>query len=202
MGKLFVIMGKSATGKDHIYRAVVEQCPVPLKTVIPYTTRPMRANETEGVEYRFVTEKQLSEMREAGKLIEVRSYQTVRGLWSYFTADDGQIDLESGSSILIGTPEAYRQIRDFFGAERVVPLYIEVDDESRLLRAIKREQKQEKPDYQELCRRFLADSEDFNDEVLNGLGIRKRFENQDLEQCIREVITEIGKEIWQDSNRS
>lgn len=202
MGKLFVIMGKSASGKDHIFKAVVERCGELLKTVIPYTTRPMRANECEGVEYHFVTDEQLANMRENRQIIECRSYRTVQGVWSYFTADDGQIDLETESSILIATPEAYRQIREFFGEEKVVPLYIEVDDENRLLRAMKREKKQQKPDYKEMCRRFLADSVDFDDSVLTALGIEKRFENIDLERCIEEVISEIKKETWKDSNRS
>ncbi len=194
MGKLFVMMGKSATGKDHVFQAVIERIQVPLKTVIPYTTRPMRANETEGLEYHFVSVEEKEAMASAGKIIECRSYNTVQGVWYYFTADDGQIDLQKDSCIVIGTPEAYEQIRNYFGKELVVPLYIEVDDENRLLRAMKREKKQENPNYKEMCRRFLADSEDFSDEVLERLEITKRFLNIDLDTCIDEVISEIEKE--------
>ena len=38
MGKLFVIMGKSATGKDSLYQRIVEDFPE-LQQVVTYTTR-------------------------------------------------------------------------------------------------------------------------------------------------------------------
>ena len=37
MGKLFVIMGKSASGKDTLYRLIMERHPE-LRPVVPYTT--------------------------------------------------------------------------------------------------------------------------------------------------------------------
>ena len=88
MGKLFVIMGKSATGKDSIYHEIVKRCPQ-LREIITYTTRPMREGETYGKEYYFVTKEEMYEMRENGKIIECREYDTVLGPWFYFTADDG-----------------------------------------------------------------------------------------------------------------
>lgn len=194
MGKLYTVMGKSATGKDHIYKAVVQRCPVPLRTVVPYTTRPKRTSETEGVEYHFVTEARMYELRWQGKIIECRCYETVSGPWYYFTADDGQIDLDAGSSILIATPEAYGQIREYYGPERVVPIYVEVEDGERLRRAIQREGKQERPEYKEVCRRFLADSEDFSEEVLAALGIVKRYENVDFERCVEEILADIAED--------
>ena len=49
MGKIFYVMGKSASGKDTIYKKLLERFPG-LKTVVTYTTRPIRDGETEGVE--------------------------------------------------------------------------------------------------------------------------------------------------------
>ena len=77
MGKLYLVMGKSATGKDHIFKAVCERCGDGLKPVVPYTTRPIRHNETEGVEYHFVSREQMQELESAGKIIEKRSYNTI-----------------------------------------------------------------------------------------------------------------------------
>ena len=57
----------------------------------------------------------------------------------------------------------------------MLPIYIEVDDGIRLQRAIKREQKQEVPHYEEMCRRFLADSVDFSEEILKMLGLIRDF---------------------------
>ena len=188
MEKIFYIMGKSASGKDKIYRFLMENEALGLKPLILYTTRPIRAGEEEGREYYFTDEKALERMRKSGRVIEERTYQTVVGPWTYFTADDGRIDLSRHPYLGIGTPESYIKMKAYYGNEAVVPLYIEVNDFNRLSRSIKRESKKEKPNYQEVCRRFLADTEDFSEEKLSEAGIGRRFENDgDLADCLREV---------------
>ncbi len=190
MGKLFYLMGKSASGKDHIYHALLKESAVCslLHPLVLYTTRPMRSGETDGREYFFVGEADLACMRAEGKVIEERCYQTVFGPWYYFTADNGNLNLEEQNYLGIGTLESYHGIVKYFGQERVVPLYIETDDGIRLERALKRERSQEQPKYAELCRRFLADCEDFSEEKISAAGITRRFANDtDLPQCIDEV---------------
>ena len=76
------------------------------------------------------------------------------------------------------------KIRAYFGKEQVVPIYIEVEDGERLLRAIEREKMQDKPKYEEMCRRFLADAVDFSEENLKKAEIEKRFVNIKLEDTI------------------
>ena len=120
MGKLFVFMGKSASGKDTLYREILKQNPA-VMPVIPYTTRPVRAGEIQGKEYHFVTEAMMRQMESMGKIVERRCYETVRGDWYYFTAEDGQIDFEKGNYALISTLKGYEKIRDFYGGENVVP---------------------------------------------------------------------------------
>ena len=84
-------MGKSSSGKDNIFKALVGDKELNLKTVIMYTTRPMRAGEKEGVEYYYVDNEKALELEAADKVIEMRTYNTVYGEWKYFTVDDGQI---------------------------------------------------------------------------------------------------------------
>ena len=92
MGKIFYIMGKSASGKDTIYKELIEKMPK-FHSIVPYTTRPMREGEKDGVEYFFVDQERFDEMMDEEKIIEFRSYNTKCGIWTYFTADDGQIEL-------------------------------------------------------------------------------------------------------------
>ena len=186
MGKIYYVMGKSSSGKDTIYKELLKRHPE-FHTIVPYTTRPIREGEHDGVEYYFVDEKRLKEMQQAGQVIEVRSYNTKCGIWTYFTADDGQIDLLAHSYIMIGTLVSYEAMRDYFGAGAIVPVYIEVEDGTRLERAIGRERKQAVPQYEEMCRRFLADAKDFSEEKLEKAGIRRRFVNTDLEECLQEI---------------
>ena len=69
MSKLFCIMGKSASGKDTIFKRLVQDEALNLKTVVSYTTRPMREGEQEGVEYYFVSPKTLNSLRDSGRVI-------------------------------------------------------------------------------------------------------------------------------------
>lgn len=189
MGRIICLMGKSSSGKDTIYKMLLTQKEIPLKPMIPYTTRPIRSGETDGVEYRFLTEDGLDLLIEQKRVVELRQYQTIYGIWKYFTVDDGQIDLSDDDYLMIGTLEAYQKIRTHYGKERVLPIYIEVDDGLRLQRALDRERAQDTPKYTELCRRFLADAEDFSEEKIAEAGIEKRFCNVDLNGTVSEITS-------------
>ena len=193
MGKIFYIMGKSASGKDRIYSLLEDQRELKLKTLVLYTTRPIRDGEENGKNYYFVSDEKLNEFRKNGNVIEERSYHTVYGIWTYFTADDGQIDLQKYDYLVIGTLESYYGMREYFGEEQLIPIYIEVEDGLRLERALCRERQQKDPKYAEMCRRFLAEAEDFSEENLKRAGIVRRFENLEMEKCLSE-ITEVSRE--------
>ena len=186
-GKIFCLIGKSASGKDTIYQKLLQDPALALRSVVPYTTRPMRSGEAEGREYHFRTESDFRQALAAGKIIESRRYDTVYGPWTYYTEDDGQIDLAVSSYLLVGVLQSFVSIRQYFGRGKVVPLYVCVEDGERLQRALDRERTQEHPGYRELCRRFLADAEDFSEEKLREAGITRRFENRDSDVCTREI---------------
>lgn len=194
MGKLFCLMGKSSSGKDTLYRLLLQDTTLHLQRIVPYTTRPIRSGETEGKEYHFTNEASFAALKNAGKVIEARCYQTYHGDWYYFTVDDGQIDFSGQDYLIIGTPESYNKTREYFGEENVVPLYIELEDGERLNRALCRERNQAEPKYEEMCRRFLADSVDFSEEKLQQAGIERRFYNQDLQECLEEILAYIKEQ--------
>ena len=195
MGKIFFILGKSCSGKDTIFQEIKKNSELDLKTVVGYTTRPMRENEVDGEEYFFVSRDRLEELQNDGKVIEVRHYNTVHGVWSYFTVDDGQIDLETSNYLYIGTLESYEQMRDYYGEDVVVPIYIEVEQGERLRRAVLREIEQSEPKYEELCRRFLADEKDFREEEIKRLGIEKKYENLEYKKTAEQIINDIKANI-------
>lgn len=186
MSYIFNFMGKSSSGKDTLFKKVRE-CMPELKIIVGYTTRPIRANEVDGREYFFVSQEKMQEMEAKNQVIEKRAYNTVHGVWNYFTADDGQVKENEENYILIGTLESFVKIRDYYGKDKVIPVYIEVDDGVRLKRALEREMQQENPKYAEMCRRYLADMEDFKEENIQECDIEKRFENDDLEVCLEEI---------------
>ncbi len=195
MGKIFCIIGKSSSGKDTVYKRLLQDeslvRELNLKKIILYTTRPIREGEREGVEYHFVSCDDMERLRAQGKIIECRSYETVCGTWHYFmanaTANDSEIDLEKNNYLVVGTLESYLNTRKYFGADNVVCVYIDLDDGERLTRAIEREKRQKEPKYNELCRRFLADANDFAPEKLAAAGVTKAFDNSSLDECVREI---------------
>ncbi len=190
MGKIYYMMGKSSSGKDTLFKMLKEAFPE-FKEIVLYTTRPRREGETDGKEYHFVADEILEEFQKAGKMIELRAYDTIHGIWKYATVDDGQVRLKEADYLSIGTLESYEKLQEYYGANRIVPLYIEVEDGERLFRALSRERMQEKPKYAEMCRRFLADTEDFSEDKLLKLGIQKKFINDDRNRCLKELIREI-----------
>lgn len=186
MGKIIYIMGKSSTGKDTIFKELLRSKSFSFKTIVSYTTRPIREGEENGKEYFFTDEEGFNRLKSEGKIIEERCYNTIHGPWRYFTADDGQIT-DSHNYITIGTIESYLKICEYYGKDRVIPVLVDLDDGVRLQRALNREKKQEVPKYEEMCRRFLADSKDFSEEKIKEAKLTKRFINDELKVCLKEI---------------
>jgi guanylate kinase len=195
MGKIVYLMGKSSTGKDTIYKELLRKGAVKCETIVPYTTRPIRAGERNGVEYFFTDEEGFQALKASGKIIEDREYHTFHGLWRYFTVDDGQLQPESKNYMIIGTLEGYQKLKEHFGEDKMLPIMVELDDGDRLQRALNREKKPENRKFEEMCRRFLADSEDFAEDKIQAACITRRFYNDDLKRCLQEITEYIKANV-------
>lgn len=195
MANIYYIMGKSATGKDTIYKRIKEQ--IDINEYVLYTTRPMREGEQEGVEYHYVTIDKMEELKKEGKVIESRTYQTVHGPWTYATIADEQLKQE-GDILTVGTLESYTKIKEYLKDKEdtnVLPIYISIDEQERRKRAISREQKQKEPKYDEMERRLKADNIDFSEENLRIAGITQKetFYNYDLNSCVNKIVDYISR---------
>ena len=191
MAKIFYLMGKSSSGKDTIYKKLIQNEALALENIVLYTTRPIRAGEKDGVEYHFVTEEEMKALQAGGTIIELRTYNTCLGKWHYFTADDESVNLAEKNYIIIGTIESFSKTKQYYGEDKVVPVMISLDDGIRLQRALDREKRQDQPKYSEMCRRFLADEQDFSSEKKEEAGIEREFVNENLEICLSEIETYI-----------
>ena len=162
MSRIFCLVGKSCSGKDTLYTRILDLKQPNLRPVIPYTTRPMRRGEVDGQNYHFVSGKELEQYLAGDQIIELREYFTTQGYWSYFTL---RFELDA-DRLIITTLEGAEALISCYGRPAVCVIYLQVDDRTRLMRCIDREDRQENPDYTEVCRRFLADQEDFSLERL------------------------------------
>ena len=186
---IFYIMGKSASGKDSLYKKLLASN-LGLNRVAIYTTRPKRDGEREGMEYHFVDKKFLDDNKD--KVIETRVYHTVFGDWYYATLDDGKIKNDA-NYVVIGTLESYNSIKKYYGKDAIFPIYLEVSNDVRKQRALDRENMQKVPKIDEMERRFKADEIDFSEENIRKAEIEKRYINDDFDKCFEEVVNDIRK---------
>ena len=158
-----------------------------LRTIVPYTTRPIRAGEENGVEYFFTDETGFQTLREQGKVIEDRAYNTVYGIWRYFTVDDGQIDLAEQNYLMIGTLEAYTKMIAYFGAER----FCRSISSWLMACAYSGHWTGNSDRRNRSTRKCAGDSwrtvQISAEEKLAAAGIRDRFENTDLTKCLKDI---------------
>lgn len=192
MGNIYVIMGPSNSGKDTIFSRLKKEISE-LKPIVLWTTRPIRDNEINGIDYYFVDDGTLKKMEEKGEVLEKRVYETAYGLWSYFTANSS-INLNENSYITVNTLEGYKSLVNYFG-EYVKPIYIYVEPGERLNRALIRERMQSNPKYTELCRRFIYDEKDFSLSKLAELNINSFYENDDLDKCVLAIKNDIENDM-------
>ena len=189
---IYVIMGKSATGKDTIFNKLLRNKQLGLTKIVPYTTRPRRTGEIEGHEYHFVNEERMGELEAAGLIVEHRQYDTVHGIWHYFTVDDNELVRQTDIRYaMIGTLEAYVSLKEYYGDGLVVPIYIKVDDFERLRRAVNREKRQANPNCDEICRRYLAEERDFSEDKLASAGIDRCYVNNSIKECVADIVNDI-----------
>lgn len=189
MGKIYCIIGKSGTGKDTVLAELLKNSKLSITKIVPYTTRPQREGEVEGVNYHYVSKFELNQMEAEGKVIEKRSYNTVHGEWIYFTASNN-IDDEK-DYIIITTQKALYNFFEYFGVDRVHVIYLTLDNKLRLERCINRESEQLNPNYTEVCRRYIADESDFDEDAINGYTNRTIIDTSDSLSTYTDAISNV-----------
>ena len=202
MKNLFYIMGKSSSGKDTIYKRINEK--IKTNNYVSYTTRPRRDGEINKIDYNFITIDDLKKLEKEGKVIESRKYNVInkfgkKDIWFYATINDNQW-LNDGIFLTIGTLESYQSFLKYLKDNNnfklnIFPIYIVIDEKTRLERALNREKTQVNPNYEEMKRRLEADNKDYSEIKLKEAFISdaQTFENYDIEKCTNKILQYINK---------
>ena len=173
--KLVALFGKSGVGKDTIQNWMVSHLPNVHK-IISYTTRPPRDNEVDNKDYHFISVEEFNYMKEKNLFLETTEF---RG-WYYGTSIESLIQTQINIGVF--NPSGVQNIWDNFKDQIIIlPIKIFADDKVRLIRSLTREKD---PDCLEICRRFLADEEDFK--KLNF--IHKLYTNNDFDNNYSEYF--------------
>lgn len=158
--KIIAIMGKAGSGKDTLCKTLLEQPEFfNAMPIVSCTTRPIRDNEIDGVDYHFLTYEQFTDQVLSGEMIEATAFNH----WCYGTS----VNNLSKDRLNIGVfnPEGVGILRSNKDIDLRV-IYLEANDKDRLLRQLNREKS---PDCHEIVRRFSADEEDFAEEEIDYL---------------------------------
>ena len=88
-----------------------------------------------------------------------------------------------------------KKLKAYYGEEKIRPIYIRSGRRRTPEAGNHEEETQEAPKYEEMCRRFLADAQDFSEEKIRQAGISHRFSNMDgaggyseIEKYLRSVL--------------
>jgi guanylate kinase len=156
MKKIIVLLGASATGKDTVAKHISEKYNIPM--AISYTTRPMRSNETPGIEYYFISDDEMHKKFKNGEVIEHTSYYIQSEDVSYTYANVVE-EFEKGDYVLtILNPHGLYQFNKSQYKDNLVSIMLNCDDRVRLVRSLNRD---ENVNVNEVLDRFRRDELDF-----------------------------------------
>lgn len=183
MKKLLCIMGESASGKTTLAKMLEEECGI--KQIVSHTSRPKREGEVEGVDYYFVSDEDFVLALNNDKLCECLIFNE----WYYgISVDEIEKGSEDDIKSVVVTPQGMEQLVHTVGKDKVVPIYIFVDGKSRLIRSLAREQNGE---VGEMCRRYLADEEDFKEIEKFSPTVIPNYNLQDAYKLLIDLIAKL-----------
>lgn len=181
MYKVIILMGESGSGKDFLLHKILKRYPE-LNEIVHYTTRPIRENEVDGINYHYISIEEFSKMVLDGTMLEATCFND----WFYGTAF-GSLD-ENKINIGVFNPEGAGNLLEHSNIDAQV-FYVRARDKTRLLRQLNRE---EDPDCYEIVRRFGTDKVDFLDIDFPYVNIMNDKE-EDAEYCVEIIGKVLGE---------
>lgn len=175
MFSIIILIGESASGKSTIEKKLVNKR---LKKIISYTTRPIRPNEKDGIDYHYISKEEFLDKLQNGFFAEYTIYNS----WYYGIAVPDCKD----DSIVVVEPHGFKQLRKINGLN-VISFYIKTDERERLIRMVKRGD-----NLLEVFRRIFSDQgvfqfiEDEVDYVINNNS------NINIDDVVDDIIEIIG----------
>lgn len=190
--KLIAIIGKAGSGKNtmlhrfmdipkifdpesdieevvQLYNELTQGMNERFNFVVPFTTRPQRPGEIDGIDYYFYEERTIKEMIRTGKIFQYRIFNN--WYYGFFEKDFVPHKINVG----IFTPSALMDLVISYGNMLdITTIYITAPDKDRLLRQLNREKN---PDVHEIVRRFTTDDKDFDEDTIQLLPNLIRINN-------------------------
>ena len=149
---IIVLVGKTASGKTAVANELCKYHGY--NRIITYTTRPMRENEVQDVDYHFISDEQFNEMVKNNEFTEYKRYNTAHGAWSYGSVITFEQELSNDCYVIVLTPQGLRDLSKKMS--RYIAFYLNVNLKSQLERLKKRGDEE-----QQIIKRLINDAKDF-----------------------------------------
>lgn len=184
---MYCIIGRSSSGKDTLYNAILKSQLLNIKPLLEYTTREPRDNEIHGVHYNFLSLEEFDMLLATDKFVEIRHYDSADGRLYYCTP---KIILPNSHDIIYKTSIfSIERLINYYNTSNIRVIYCDADDHTLLHRAISRESSYKNPNYRELCRRFYSDAVDNSEDAISKLPNLHRIDTTcSVEQCVQQFV--------------
>lgn len=179
---LIILIGKTSSGKTLIREKLSAKGYKPLVT---WTTRPMRDDEKDGVDYHFVSEEEFFDLKGNGFFAETKCYETVFGKWYYGCSIK---EYDCGNACIILTPDGLRDILWQLKDIDYKAIYVYSNNET-----IRRRLKLRGDNKEEAERRISHDNEDFKGIEFLVDKIIYNNEEDNIDEVVEKILKVINK---------
>ncbi len=186
--KILVIAGPSGSGKNSIMQGVLERCDNCARLVTA-TTRSMRDDEVDGVDYHFITKDKFLQGIKGGSIPEFWHAQDTDRYYGTYLPDLEQKTVEGKVVVAQVQAEGIKYFKEHFNTLAVI--VVAGSEEELIGRVVARNPvtEEELKERMDLVQKEMVEFNQVSDYTV-------RNENGRLEQAIEEVITILKKENY------
>lgn len=184
---MIFVIGKTCSGKDTIVNELIKK--YGYKKLISYTTRPMRANEKQDIDYHFIKKDEFLDKVENDFFVEYKKFDTAQGEWWYGSAKEDYLNSGQDTIKIIeprGLQDILYKIRKNELDIDPICIYIYANNKTIEKRLVERGDERE-----EARRRLAQDNKDFS--KVQCVANRIFYNNGD--KPLNTVVDEIHKYI-------
>ena len=180
---MIVLIGKSCSGKDRISKELIKNHGY--KSIVRYTTRPMRKGEKQEITYHYISEDEFRQKIKDGFFAEWKDYSTTQGIWYYGTSYE-DLDNADEETVIILPPDRYKEVLENIH-NNLTAIYVYANNTTIKKRLSKRGDNKE-----EALRRIVQDNDDFKGAEMLADKIVYNNDGTDISDVVDKILEFVG----------